>query len=292
MTARRYVGRFAPSPSGPLHFGSLVAALASFLDARSQNGRWLLRMDDLDTRARDRTAEQILRDLEKLHLEWDGPVIYQSRRIDLYAASFKALMDSRCLYPCACSRKTVGERYNGRCAGGLGPGQVARSWRLRIASDSEIAFHDRIQGTFKQNVHDAVGDFIVRRADGPFAYQLTTVVDDAECSVTDVVRGADLLDNVPRQMYLQQCLNLARLAYAHVPIATDIEGRKLSKSEGAAALNMNAPEMEIWRAFSFLGHQPPSELEGAGVGALLAWGRSAWSTARIRQSKMMNAGAE
>lgn len=277
-----YVGRFAPSPTGPLHFGSLVTALASYLDARANRGRWLLRMEDLDTeRVRTGAADQILRDLERFGLEWDDAVVYQSQRTEAYCSAFKRLTVDGHVYPCACSRKESAGRYKGTCAAGLQKGQGARSWRLRVMDSMTIRFEDRIQGAYAQDVHAETGDFILRRADGPFAYQLAVVVDDAAQGVTHVVRGADLLDNVPRQIYLQQCLQLQTPQYAHVPVATDESGLKLSKSTGAAALDRHAPARELQHALAFLGHELPEEVQGFSVAELLAWSIRTWDVERV-----------
>ena len=279
-----YVGRFAPSPTGALHFGSLVTAVASYLDAKGRGGQWLLRMDDLDTeRTVEGAAEEILRDLELFGLEWDAPVTYQTQRSDLYRSAFERLKSAGLVYPCACSRRETVGRYLGACSNGLKLGQSARSWRLRVPASTNISFEDRVQGFYSQNVQTEVGDFIVRRADGPFSYQLAVIIDDAAQGVTDVVRGADLLDNAPRQIYLQGCLGLRTPRYAHIPIASDKDGVKLSKSTGAAALDRAAPASELSRALVFLGHEPPTEKSGSSVRDLLTWALHSWSLSRVPQ---------
>lgn len=257
MAGSSYVGRFAPSPTGPLHFGSLLAALASYLDARAHRGKWLVRMEDIDTdRTRAGAAGQILRDLETFGLAWDDEVLYQSTRTDAYADAFERLRSADLVYPCACSRKESAGRYGGTCARGLRAGQAPRSWRVRVPANVNVTFADRFRGEYSQDVAAEVGDFIVRRADGPFAYQLAVAVDDAAQTVTDVVRGADLLDNTPRQIYLQRTLGLTTPRYAHIPVALDKHGQKLSKSMGAAALRREEPARELARALKFLGYKP------------------------------------
>ena len=239
-------------------------------------------MEDLDTaRTRKGAADQILHDLERFGLQWDGTVVYQNHRIAAYQAAFERLHSAGRLYPCACSRRETAGRYAGVCAAGLRERQQTRSWRFRVPLPAVVRFEDRVQGVYLQDVHAALGDFIVRRADGPFAYQLAVVVDDAAQGVTHVVRGADLLDNAPRQICLQQCLGLPTPQYAHIPVVMDENGRKLSKSAGAAILDDNAPERELQRALTFLGHELPRELHGAPVADLLQWGIRSWSIGRI-----------
>jgi glutamyl-Q tRNA(Asp) synthetase len=273
-----YVGRFAPSPTGDLHFGSLVAAVASFLDARAAGGSWLVRMEDLDTeRVRTGAADSILGDLEAFGLEWDGEVVFQSQRAALYEEAFGQLRRQGDIYGCACSRRDSARRHAGDCARGLKAGQAARSWRVRVPEGAVYSFVDRVCGEFEQDVQREIGDFIVRRADGPFAYQLAVVVDDAAQGVTNVVRGADLLDNTPRQMFLQQRLGLGRLTYAHVPLAMDQRGAKLSKSAGAGRLDRREMGRELRRALKFLGQKPPEDVAG---NELLRWAIREWDIGR------------
>ena len=264
-----YVGRFAPSPTGPLHFGSLVAALASWLDARAARGRWLLRIEDLDTpRNLPGAAEEILNTLERLGLAWDGEVAYQSRRTALYLSALEHLRSST--YWCACSRREVADSslglavdgahiYPGTCRGGLPPGRKPRSLRLR-ASAEEIVYRDRVQGAQRQTLQRDVGDFVLLRADGQFAYQLAVVVDDADQGVTDVVRGADLLDSTPRQLYLQRLLGYGPPRYLHIPAAIDAAGEKLSKQTGAAAIDVARRGQALRRALAFLGQAETDDL--------------------------------
>jgi glutamyl-Q tRNA(Asp) synthetase len=257
-----YVGRFAPSPTGPLHFGSLVAALASYMEARAAKGKWLLRMEDLDRpREQPGATDQILCALERLGFEWDGPVLWQSARLERYRAALEDLSRRGFAYPCGCSRKELedsalaldGARvYPGTCRQGLAPGKSARAVRLRTHG-APIAFADRIQGEIEQRVERDVGDFVLQRADGVYAYQLAVVVDDLEQGVTDVVRGADLLDSTARQIHLQRILGAHTPRYAHVPVAVDTAGQKLSKQTGAAPLDLADPKRELARARRFLG---------------------------------------
>jgi glutamyl-Q tRNA(Asp) synthetase len=282
----RYRGRFAPSPTGPLHFGSLVAAVGSYLDARSRGGEWLLRIEDLDLpRCPAANAEAILRELDAFGFEWDGEVVWQSRRTTHYTAALDSLRRAGALYPCACSRREIADSqlapdgapiYPGTCRNGLPPGRQARSWRLRV-DDGDVRFDDRIQGPCRQDVGREVGDFVLLRADGPYAYQLAVVVDDADQGVSDVVRGADLLDSTPRQIVLQRRLGLAQPRYAHLPIAVNAAGEKLSKQTGAAALDATRAAAQLTQALRFLGQMPPAELGRAPLGEVWDWARRSWS---------------
>ncbi len=256
-----YIGRFAPSPTGPLHFGSLVAALASYRAARSVGGKWLLRMEDLDKpREQPGAADDILRALDKLGLEWDGPVIYQSARLERYRAVLDDLARRGFAYPCACTRRELedsalaidGSRiYPGTCRRGLAPGKAARSVRVRTHG-APIGFADAVQGWREQRVETEVGDFVLLRADGITAYQLAVVVDDLDQGITDVVRGADLLDSTARQIHLQRLLGARLPRYAHVPVAVNAAGEKLSKQTGARPLDLSDPQAELARARRFL----------------------------------------
>lgn len=257
-----YVGRFAPSPTGPLHFGSLVAALASHMEAKTANGKWLLRMEDLDQpREQPGAADAILRALEKLGLGWDGPVLTQSSRLERYRAALDELSQRGFTYPCACTRRELEDSalaidgskiYPGTCRHGLAPGKAARTLRLRTHA-APIGFADLIQGWTEQSVGKEVGDFVLLRADAIYAYQLAVVVDDMDQGVTDVVRGADLLDSTARQIHLQRLLGCRTPRYAHVPAAVNAAGEKLSKQTGAEALDLSDPKAELARARRFLG---------------------------------------
>ena len=245
-----YAGRFAPSPTGPLHFGSLVAALASWLDARAARGRWLVRIEDLDRpREAPGSATDILRTLERLGLFWDGEVLYQSRRREHYAAALRRLAPQ--CYACGCTRREIADSslalaadgariYPGSCRAGLAAGRSARAVRVRTEA-APIEFIDRVQGPQRQSLERDVGDFVLLRADGQFAYQLAVVVDDALQGVTDVVRGADLLGSTARQIHLQRLLGIPTPRYLHVPVALSAAGGKLSKQTGARSSPAGPP---------------------------------------------------
>ncbi len=239
-------GRFAPSPTGPLHFGSLVAAAGSWLFARAVGGRWLVRLEDLDTpRVVPGAADEILAVLRRYGLEWDGAVVRQSERTSLYDAAMSTLRDRDLIYECACSRTDIQRaasaplgaepRYPGTCVGGLPAGRAARAIRFR-APDLAIAFDDRIAGHVEENVAEVTGDFVIKRVNGPYAYQLAVVVDDAEQGVTQVVRGADLLRSTARQIALQRALDLPTPEYGHLPLVVAPDGSKLGKRDGALPL--------------------------------------------------------
>jgi glutamyl-Q tRNA(Asp) synthetase len=287
-----YRGRFAPSPTGPLHLGSLVAALGSWLDARAAGGEWLLRIEDVDSgRCLPGAEAAILRTLEACGLFWDGPVMRQSERTAAYAAALEALRASGEVYPCACSRKEIealtarraadGARiYPGRCRDGLPPGRAPRAWRLRVPATA-VGFADRLLGECRQNLAAEVGDCVLWRADGPAAYQLAVVVDDAAQGITDVVRGADLFEATPRQIHLQGCLGVPTPRYAHLPLMANAGGEKLSKQTRAPAIVDARAAAALLRALEFLGHPPPPGLAGAPAGELLAWAVDAWALARV-----------
>jgi glutamyl-Q tRNA(Asp) synthetase len=288
-----YVGRFAPSPTGPLHFGSLVAAVASWLDARAAGGRWLVRIEDLDKpRERPGAADAILRQLEALGLTWDGEVVRQSERVALYRAALERLQRMGAAYWCGCSRREIADSalapdganvYPGTCRAGIPAGRRARAVRVRT-TPQVIRFVDRLQGAIEQSVERAVGDFVVYRADGVFAYQLAVVVDDAAQGVTDVVRGADLLDSTARQIHLQRLLGLPEPRYLHVPVVLDATGRKLSKQTGAPDVR----PADLRAALAFLGHPAPADV---GERDLLAWARGAWNPRAIPRSRALSARA-
>lgn len=288
---QRYRGRFAPSPTGPLHFGSLVAAVGSYLDARAHGGEWLLRMEDIDTpRNVPGAAEQILATLEAFGFEWDGPVLWQSQRAEAYAAALAQLTAAGLAYGCACSRKEIADSatrlaidgglvYPGTCRDGL-DGRVARAWRLRV-NGREIHFADRLQGRVAQRLDREVGDFVLRRADGLFAYQLAVTVDDDFQGISDIVRGADLLASTPRQLWLQHCLGFAAPRYAHLPVASNAAGEKLSKQTLAPALDVAKAAETLVGALRFLGQAAPAGLSRASVQEVWAWARENWQFAAI-----------
>jgi glutamyl-Q tRNA(Asp) synthetase len=281
-----YRGRFAPSPTGPLHAGSLVAAVASYLDARAHDGAWLLRIEDIDeARALPDAVQSIMQTLQAHGMYWDGKPVWQSRRKALYQAAFERLGLEGAVYACGCSRREIADSrigvasdgaavYPGTCRGGLAPGRAARAWRLRVP-DQVIAFDDRWAGAVQQRLATEVGDFVLRRADGYWAYQLAVVVDDGDCGITDIVRGADLLDSTARQIYLQRLLGLPTPRYMHVPVLVNERGEKLSKQTGAAALDNSRPLDGLMAAAQFLGlgleFNPPRTVAAFWEAAVAAW---------------------
>jgi glutamyl-Q tRNA(Asp) synthetase len=286
----QYRGRFAPSPTGPLHFGSLVAAAGSFLEARTRGGEWLVRMEDLDPpRVEAGAADGILRTLEACGLDWVGQVLCQSARNDAYHSALHRLRELRLVYPCACSRReiadsaiggTEGPVYPGTCRGGIAAGRSARALRLDT-SGAAVAFEDALQGHITCQLERESGDFVLYRSDGVYAYQLAVVVDDAEQGITDVVRGADLLASTPRQIYIQQLLRLPQPRYAHLPVAVNARGEKLSKQTLALPVDAAQPLPALMAALSFLGQQPPRGLERATVRELWAWAIENWRLDRV-----------
>lgn len=288
-TGIQYRGRFAPSPTGPLHFGSLVTALGSYLQARSQQGEWLVRMEDLDPpREQPGAADAILRALEAYHLHWDGAVLYQSTRSEAYEAALTQLAEGHYSFPCGCSRKTIADSgspvYPGTCRNGLPAGKVARATRVRTPNQ-QFTFDDALQGLVESNLQTDVGDFVVRRADGLYAYHLAVVVDDAGQGITHIVRGMDLLSSTPPQRYLQQCLGYPQPQYSHLPIAVNAQGQKLSKQTFAAAVDLKKPGSTLSKALSFLGHAPDNELKDADPALLLEWALEHWSLANVPHSE-------
>ncbi len=272
-----YRGRFAPSPTGPLHFGSLVAAVGSFLQARHAGGQWLVRMEDVDIpRSAPGAGQAILETLEALGLRGDGPVLVQSARGSAYQEAVEALQEMGWAYPCGCSRKEVGGPiYPGTCRRGLRPGHRPRAVRLRTP-EGIVTLHDALQGAYSQYLEAEVGDFVIQRADGVFAYQLAVVVDDAAQGVTEVVRGSDLLDSAPRQIHLQRLLGLPTPRYAHLPVAVDNRGDKLSKQTRATPVDAADPIPNLLRVLNFLGQQPPRDLCDATLPQLWEWAIGHW----------------
>lgn len=278
-----YVGRFAPTPSGYLHFGSLVAALASYLDARAVGGRWLLRMEDLDPpREMPGAQAAIVESLQRYGFEWDGQMQRQSARHDAYEQVIERLLREGLAYPCQCSRKQLEAwpgAYPGFCRDANQPLENA-AIRLRVPN-LEYRFSDRVQGEFAQHLGRDVGDFVIRRRDGLFAYQLAVVLDDAWQGVTDVVRGADLLDSTPRQLYLQELLGLPQPRYLHVPLIIQPDGHKLGKSYRSPPLRPDEAVPLLLRALRALGQPTAPELKDALPGELLAWAIPRWDAERI-----------
>jgi glutamyl-Q tRNA(Asp) synthetase len=286
-----YRGRFAPSPTGPLHFGSLVSALASWLDARAHGGAWLVRIEDIDgPRTVPGAAEDILSTLERFGMHADEPPVWQSHRIARYQEAVEQLKAAGLVYPCGCTRKEIADSllyaharnttlaYPGTCRNGL-HGKPARAWRLRVPNGeaAAIRFEDRWQGTQMQNLATEVGDFVLRRADGQWAYQLAVVADDADAGITHIVRGADLMDSTARQIYLQRCLGVPTPEYLHVPVVTNDQGEKLSKQNGATALDKDKPLKALSAAARHLGlemsNTEPATPEDFHAAATAAWAR-------------------
>lgn len=291
-----YVGRFAPSPTGPLHFGSLVAAVASYCEAKAHHGKWLLRMEDLDKpREIAGAANGIIHTLAAFGFEWDGDILYQSQRDTLYETAFEALRPH--LYPCSCTRKEIADSSHQQGIDGLiyprkcyqsPPLQTNKHVAYRaFVLDEDITFTDAIQGEITQNLARDVGDFILKRKDGLFAYQLAVVVDDALQGVTHVVRGADLLDSTPRQIYLQHLLGYPEPSYAHVPVACNAQGEKLSKQTLAQAISPEAASILLFEALHFLGQHPPLAIKNATLNEVWRWAFAHWQLTKVPQCRQI-----
>lgn len=287
------IGRFAPSPTGPLHFGSLLAALASYLEAKNKQGQWLVRMEDLDKpREVKGAASHILKILEQFGFEWDGEVIYQSQRSDLYQDALSQLEKQSLIYRCQCSRKEIADSAIQGIDGLIYPGtcrqaqvtQMPYASRIKV-NDSPITFNDHIQGLITQHLATQVGDFVLKRADGLFAYQLAVVVDDFQQGVTDIVRGADLLDSTPRQIYLQRQLGISTPHYAHIPVASNTAGEKLSKQTLAPAIEAKDASAWLIKALAFLGQNPPFELITNTPSEILSWAKQHWQLEKIPKQR-------
>ncbi|KIA82077.1 glutamyl-Q tRNA(Asp) ligase [Chromobacterium piscinae] len=288
MSIATYRGRFAPSPTGLLHAGSLSTAVGSYLEARCRGGQWLLRMEDLDPpREVPGAAADILRTLEAFGFEWDGEVVYQSRRHDLYRDALRQLIASGHAYACCCTRKEIaaaaqrgldGYVYPGTCRNGCPDGRAGRAWRLRVMPGESVV-RDRLQGEHRQNLARDIGDFVLLRADGFWAYQLAVVVDDAEQGVTDIVRGADLLVSTPRQLAVYAALGLPAPTYCHLPVLTNEAGEKLSKQTLAPAISGADAARQLRAALTLLGHAPPAEC--GDLAELWRWALASWSLASV-----------
>ena len=285
MSALSSVARFAPSPTGPLHFGSLTSALASFLDARQRSGHWLVRIEDLDPpREVAGASDQILNQLENHGLCWDGTVLYQSNRLEAYAAALESLIESELVYQCQCNRQRIqglGGIYDGHCSELQLPRQDCAA-RLRV-SRTNLSFNDQIIGHCSQNLQTQVGDFVVRRRDSLFSYQLAVVVDDQYQAISHIMRGADLLDSTPRQIYLQQCLDYKTPEYAHLPLVLNTEGQKLSKQNLAMGLSAGNESQHLWAALHWLQQSPPKQLQHQSVAEILDWGIEHWSVHTVAE---------
>ena len=327
-TSKPYIGRFAPSPTGPLHFGSLVTAVASYCDAKANAGKWLVRMEDLDKpREVSGAANDILRCLEAFGFEWDDEVYYQSKRDGLYAEALNQLQKQALIYPCTCTRKEIADSNNsvgidgliypktcfnhGLQPQGLSPQNIPAKASYSYVKTSihaayralvlveNITFLDAIQGEITQNMARDVGDFILKRADGLFAYQLAVVVDDVAQGVTHIVRGADLLNSTPRQIYLQQLLGFSNLNmstphYAHIPIATNHAGEKLSKQTHAEPIGISSETPsrfathQLVDALRFLGQLTPEELKNTTLAEVWRWAIANWKISCVpKQGKII-----
>ncbi len=285
-----YIGRFAPSPTGPLHFGSLIAAVASYLEAKTHQGQWLLRMEDIDRpREMQGAAQDIVDSLTAFGFVWDGEMAYQSQRNIHYQLAFEQLQSQALVYACSCSRKEIADSASHGIEGLVYPGtcrhQPAKAghqaWRVKVNTDPVI-FHDAIQGAQQQQLDRDIGDFVLKRADALFAYQLAVVVDDALQNVTHVVRGADLLASTPRQIYLQRLLGYPQPQYAHLPLAINQQGEKLSKQTLAAPLHLQQARLQLWLALDFLGQQPPLSLKQSPIDTIWQWAFEHWQLAYIQ----------
>jgi glutamyl-Q tRNA(Asp) synthetase len=275
-------GRFAPSPTGPLHFGSVVAAVASYMQAKSQHSKWLVRMDDIDTPRNQSGADtSILKSLEILGLYWDDKVLFQSHRQKAYQETLNLLSEKKLLYRCTCSRKQLkGNAYPGTCRNKERSADQQHALRV-ISNQIPIGINDEIQGNYQQNLETEIGDFIVHRADGLVAYHIATVIDDAYQGITEIVRGADLLDSTPRQIYLQKILHYPTPTYAHLPVAVDNQGYKLSKQYHARPIDDAEPVTTLISALDFLGQQPDKVLAQTSVEEIIQWGIKHWSLEKI-----------
>lgn len=285
------IGRFAPSPSGPLHFGSLVAALASYCQARSQQGRWLLRIEDVDTpRVVDGASAQIMHDLEAFGFSWDGPVLYQSDQFEQYRHYLEKLIEQGDCYACECSRRSLreqgvrsgplGQIYPGNCRRkGLSPEN--HSIRLNTETAATVAFIDQVFGRFEMNLPRSVGDFVLRRIDNIYAYHLAVVVDDELQGIDEIVRGADLLENTCLHIYLQQKLGFTTPRYLHIPLANNAQGIKLSKQTGASPVDRRQASQQLVAALGHLGQNLDAELRQGSVGEILRSAIDNWNPASI-----------
>lgn len=288
----RYIGRFAPSPTGPLHLGSLLTAIASYVDARAHNGLWLVRMEDLDPpREPVGAANEILHQLEQFNLTWDGTVLYQSTRLGAYAAALEQLRQQQLCYACTCTRpqiRAMGSIYNGHCRE-RAINSRRSSIRLKTVPQP-MALTDVIQGDYSADIAADCGDFIIRRKDGFFAYQLAVVVDDEFQGVTDIVRGYDLLESTPRQIYLQQVLHYRTPRYGHIPVITDEKGEKLSKQRFAAPIAGKQALSLTHNVLQLLGQLPPALSDFANNAALLEWAVTHWDIQAIPKLATITAG--
>ena len=284
-TPTTYIGRFAPAPTGAVHFGTLIAAVGSYLQAKKNNGEWIIRIEDVDTtRKVDGADKDILNTLELFGFEWQGEILYQSAQNKHYEEALQQLLKQSLVFPCLCTRKQLAENgsdiYPGTCRHRRLPEKNEHSLRL-IARDINITFDDAVMARQSQNIARQCGDFIIRRRDGLFAYQLAVVVDDALQGITEVVRGADLLGSTPRQIYLQRLLGYATPAYCHLPLAVDRDGNKISKSEAAAKVDIKNREALLYETLKFLGQKPPADLSACSMHDIWQWATDNWDIERL-----------
>ncbi len=289
MNKPTYRGRFAPSPTGELHLGTLLAAVGSYLQARTQNGEWRMRIEDVDTTRRVKgAADALLHALEGFGFEWDSEEAYQSQRTEHYQAALETLSQKHLIYPCTCSRKQLADEglvYAGHCQDRHLPINQEHAIRIRIENKT-IGFNDHVIGEYQQQLASECGDFVIKRKDRLFAYQLAVVVDDAEQGINEVVRGVDLLDSTPRQIYLQQQLGYAQPEYLHLPLLVDKHGHKLGKSTGAAALDLKHPVASLHSTLKLLGQQPPEELASENLNTLWRWAIEHWNIESIPKQNL------
>jgi len=275
-----YIGRFAPSPTGPVHFGTLIAAVGSYLQAKKNDGQWLIRMEDVDITRKVKGADiDILNTLEAFGFQWQGEILYQTSQTEYYQQALEDLISQSLVFPCLCSRKQLAESkcniYPGYCRDRLLPEPEEHAIRIR-ADENSIEFTDLVMGKQKQAIKKQCGDFIIKRRDGLFAYQLAVVVDDAMQGITEIVRGADLLDCTARQIYLQQLLHYKTPNYCHLPLATDEAGNKISKSEAGAEVDIKHKEKLLVKALAFLGQQPSVQLKHSSYSDIWQWAVNNW----------------
>lgn len=285
-----YIGRFAPSPTGPVHFGTLIAAVGSYLQAKKNNGAWIIRMEDVDTTRKVAGSDkEILNTLEAFGFEWDNEIIYQSQQTALYQSALEQLLSQSMLFPCVCSRKQLAETNSDIYPGTCRNRQLAEDklveeneYALRLlARDVTIEFSDTVMGKQSQNIAQQCGDFVIKRRDGLFAYQLAVVVDDALQGITEIVRGSDLLDSTPRQIYLQQLLNYPTPGYCHLPLAIDKHGNKISKSGNATRVDIKYRGKLICKVLMFLGQNPPIDLSDSSIDDIWSWAIKHWNISQV-----------
>ena len=288
-SATTYKGRFAPSPTGSVHYGTLVSAVGSYLQAKKNNGEWIIRIEDVDTTRKVKGSDtEILKTLDAFGFQWQGEAVYQSQRTEHYQHALDQLISQSLIFPCLCSRKQLAKIdntiYPGCCRSRLLPEVKPHALRIR-AGDINITFNDHVMNRQIQNIKRECGDFIVKRRDGLFAYQLAVVVDDALQNITEVVRGADLLGSTNRQIYLQQKLDYPTPQYCHLPLAIDNDGNKISKSAGIAAVDIRHKEILLVSVLNFLGQSTPTDLKNSTLDDIWTWAIQNWN---IHQTSPQN----